>query len=217
MAVVRIAVTAVVAALGACSLHGVPETLDPAAADRAVRGTAPDRPLRMVFAWRVLDGEVRFSGEGAARLEPPYHARLDLFGTRGESYLSAALVGTEIRLPGEPDAALPPPAMIWSVLGVVRPPESAVLQGTREAGSSLELHYAAGGGRLRYVLESGRLRSVEWRAAAGRMVVELAGVTAGLPATATYRDWSRNTELHIELKSVEEVESYPPEIWTPGR
>ncbi|MFO7893074.1 MAG: hypothetical protein R6U63_05015 [Longimicrobiales bacterium] len=208
---------AVVAMLTACSMRGVPATLDPATADTAVRSTMPDRPLRAVFAWEVLDSRARFAGDGAARIEPPYHVRLDLFGPRGEGFLSAALVGTEIRLPGEPNAALPPPALIWSALGVVRPPEDAVLQGTREWGGTTELHYATDDGRLRYTLEDGRLRSVEWRRSSGRMVVELQGHTPGLPASASYRNWANNTELHIELESVEEVEPYPPEIWTPGR
>lgn len=215
--VVRIAVLATVAALAGCALHRVPTTLDPAAADRAVRGTAPHRPLRVIFDWRALDGTARFSGEGAARIEPPYRARLDLFGAHGEGYLSAALVESELRLPGGGGAVLPPPAMIWSVLGVVRPPEAAVLQGTREDDGTVELYYATDDGRLRYVLEQGRLRSVEWRRGGQRMMVELDGELMGLPTTAMYRDWANNTELHLELESVDEVEPFPPEIWTPGR
>lgn len=198
--------------------HGAgPATVTPELADRAVRLTAPARPLRVVFHWRVLDGEARFSGEGAARIEPSYHARLDLFGAHGEGYLSAALVDAELRIPGEPDAVLPPPAMIWAVLGVVRPPDGATLEGTEQSGNTVELEYGTEDGRLRYVLEEDRLRSVEWRSRGRRMVVELEGGSRGVPDVAAYRDWSRNTELHIELENVEEVEPYPPEIWTPGR
>jgi hypothetical protein len=220
MEVVRIAVLAALAALGGCALHGVPATADPTAADRAVRETAPDRPLRVIFGWRALDGTARFAGEGAARIEPPYRARLDLFGAHGEGYLSAALVGSEFRIPGDPGDVLPPPAMIWAVLGVVRPPDDAVLEGTREGAGTLELYYATGAtgdGRLRYTLDGGRLRAAEWSRRGRRMMVELAGAVAGLPASAAYRDWGSNTELHLELESVDEVEPYPPEIWTPGR
>ena len=213
---VGIAVIAVATLLAGCAGRGVPATLDPAAADRAVRETAPDRPLRVVFEWRILDGEARFSGDGVARIEAPYRARLDLFGPQGEGYLSAALVGTDLRLSGEPDRALPPPAMIWSVLGVVKPPEDAQLVGTRQDGDALELHYAVGESRLLYILRDLRLRLVEWRGAGRHMVVELDGAANGVPATAAYRDWSGGTELHTGVETVEEVESYPSEIWTPG-
>ncbi|NIP78984.1 MAG: hypothetical protein GWM90_07200, partial [Gemmatimonadetes bacterium] len=85
--------------LPGCAGRSVPETVDPSAAADAIARTAPDRPLRVRFDWRILDGEARFSGEGVARIEPPYRARLDLFGPQGEGYLSAALVAGELRLP----------------------------------------------------------------------------------------------------------------------
>ena len=206
-----------VALLSACSARGVPDTLDPDAARVAIDATAPDRPLRVVFGWRILDGDARFSGEGAARIEAPYRARLDLFGPNGEGYLSAALVGMDLRLTADPDRALPPPAMIWAVLGVVRPPDDAVLLGTREEDGRVELHYGVGESRLRYMLEGRRLRSVDWRGDGRRMVVELTGARGSLPSEAAYRDWSQNTQLHTQLETVEEVDPYPPEIWTLGR
>ena len=215
MSLVRLTfVVAVFPLLTACAGRGVPDTLDPVAADRAVRETAPDRPLRGVFGWRVLDGEARFDGDGVARIEPSYRARLDLFGPRGDGYLSAALVDGDIRLPSEPEVPLPPPAMVWAVLGVVRPPMDATLLGTRAEGTRLELHYDVEGSRLRYLLIAERLVSVEWRGRGRHMIIELTNEGDGsLPLAAAYRDWSRNTELHIELEDVEEVESYPPDIW----
>lgn len=205
---------AAVALLSACAGRA-PETVEPGVAERVTTATAPDRPLRVVFRWRVLDGEVRFTGQGAARIGPEYHARLDLFGPRGEHYLSAAIVGSDLSVPENGRGVLPPPAMVWSVLGVVRPPDEATLQGTRRTDDGTELHYAVGESRLRYGLEDGRLRSVEWRGDGRRMVVELNGEVDGLPASAEYRDWANNTELHIELETVEDVEPYPSEIWTP--
>ena len=219
---VRLGSLVLVALTAACAGRGVPETADPVVAERAVRETAPDRPLRAVFGWRALDGQARFSGEGVARIEPPYRARLDLFGPRGEGYLTAALVDREIRLPADPEVALPPPAMLWALLGVVRPPADAVLEATRVSAAGheeeRELYYEVDGSRLRYVLVGARLRSAEWTGGGRRMIIELAASPEGLlPSTATYRDWSQNTELHIGLEGVEEVEPYPPEIWTPGR
>jgi hypothetical protein len=213
-----VAVALLAALVTACAGRGVPETVDPSAASAAVSRTAPDTSVRVVFDWTILDGEARFTGSGAARIEPPYRARLDLFGPRGEGYLSAALVASDVRLPpGTESGLLPPPALMWAVLGVVAPPDGAVLAGTRVESGRTELHYSVGDSRLRYDLEDGRLRSVHWEGDGRRMDVGLTGDTpAGLPREAVYRDWSGYTELRLNVEKVDEVDPFPPEIWTPG-
>lgn len=214
-----VAAMGVAAALAGCSARGIPETRDPGLAETAIAETAPERPLRLVFDWTILDGEARFSGRGAARIQPPLRARLDLFGPRGDGYLSAALVGSEIRLPPGVEAPqLPPPALMWAVLGAVAPPDGAALAGTRVEDGRAELHYDLGDdGRLRYTLQDGRLRQVLWEGKDRRMVVELRGSAGhGLPREAVYRDWSGYTELMLNLERVDEVEPYPPETWSPG-
>lgn len=205
-------------ALSGCAGRSVPETADPAAAEEAVAATAPDRPLRVIFAWRAMEREARFSGSGAARIEPPYHARLDLFGPGGDGYLSAALVDQDLRLPpGAAPVRLPPPAMMWAVLGVVAPPGESVLRGTRQEPGRTELYYDVGGGLLRYDLVGGRLAAAEWERAGTRMDVRLDGTAGnGLPRRAVFRDWSGYTELELNLERVDEVEPYPPDIWSPG-
>lgn len=206
------------AVLAACSARGIPETADPPLAEAAIRGTAPAQPLRVIFDWRILERDARFNGSGAARLEPPYRARVDLFGPSGDGYLSAALVDHEVRLPpGVRAPQIPPPAMFWAALGVVRPPTGAVLQGTREVENGVELYYRVDGDLLRYELEAGRLAVVEWRGDARRMSVRIDGWTPeGLPRRSHYRDFNGYTELIMDLQEVDEVEPYPPEIWTPG-
>jgi hypothetical protein len=206
-----------VASLVGCAVHAPPETVDPATAAAAVAGTAPDRPLRVVFEWRAMEGEARFNGRGVARIEPPYHARLDLFGPRGDTYLSAALVDAQIRLPaGVQGVQLPPPALMWAVLGVVSPPVDAVLVGTREEAARAELYYEIDGSTLRYVLEDGRLRSARWDGAGRRMAVELEGHAGmGLATQALYRDFAAVTELMLNLESVDEVDAYSSDIWWP--
>jgi hypothetical protein len=205
--------------LGACATHAPPDTADPAVADVVLAATAPDRPLHVVFEWRALEGDARFTGEGVARIQPPHHARLDLFGPRGDTYLSAGLVGDDLRLPpGVQAGQIPPPALMWAVLGVVAPPQGAVLVGTRDDGARAELYYETDAGTLWYVLEGGRLRSARWDGAGRRMVVELRGETGpGLPTQATYRDFAAVAELMLNLESVDEVEPFSPDIWNPGR
>jgi hypothetical protein len=214
-----LAATLLVWATTACATHTLPGTADPATAAAAIAATAPDRPLRVVFAWAALEGEARFSGEGVARIQPPYHARLDLFGPRGDTYLSAALVGAEIRLPpGVQATQIPPPPLMWAALGVVAPPAEAVLVGTRETPGRSELYYELEGGILRYTLEAGALRSARWEGAGRRMTVDLRGTaTYGLPAQGVFRDVTAAVELTLNLESVDEVDPYPSDIWTPGR
>jgi hypothetical protein len=214
----RFAPVPIVLILAACAAHAPPTTAEPATAAAAIAATAPDRPVQARFQWRALEGESRFTGQGVARIQGPYHARLDLFGPRGDTYLTAALVGDDLRLPpGVGAAQLPPPALMWAVLGVVAPPADAVLVGTREQGGRSELYYRVDDSTLRYVLEAGRLRDVRWEGGGRRMVVELRGQGGfGLPAQATYRDFAAVVELALNLEGVDEVESFPSEIWRPG-
>ncbi|HEX7117646.1 MAG TPA: hypothetical protein VF212_02605 [Longimicrobiales bacterium] len=171
-----------------------------------------------MFDWTARERDARFTGRGAARVEAPYRARLDLFGPRGEGYLSAAIVEGELRLPPNVDPrAVPPAPLLWSVLGVVRPPEGAALVGASREGGTARLDYERDGGRWTFLVEGGRLRRAEWNSPdGGRYTVELEGQGAhGLPQRAVYRDWAAFTELTLELDEVERVESFPPEIWTP--
>ena len=63
----------------------------------------------------------------------------------------------------------------------------------------------------------GRLAAAEWERGGGRMDVRLDGTAEnGLPRRAVFRDWSGYTELELNLERVDEVEPYPPDIWSPG-
>lgn len=208
-----------VALLSGCSRGGVPDVADPAVAEAAILATAPDRPLRAIFAWRALEADARFTGSGAARIEGPYRARLDLFGPTGDGYLSAALVGHELRLPpGMTAGQLPPPALMWAILGVVAPPDRALLRGTRAEQGRTELYYDLDGGLLRYEVRGERLVAADWEGEGVRMDVRLEGAAeGGLPREAVFRDRTSYTELQLNLERVDEVEPYPPDIWSPGR
>lgn len=182
--------------------------------------TAPTRPLHILFSWTLQEGDSRFSGRGATRLEPPLRARLDLFGPRGEGYLSAALVDMELRLPaGAADAPLPPPTLFWAALGVFRAPVGAELVGSSRDGGTTRLEYARGQERWRFRLEDGALRSAEWVGPGeGRRTVELTGgAQYGLPNRAVYRDWLAFRELRLTLDEVNETDGFPADIWSIGR
>jgi len=206
--------------LAACAARSVPPAAppDPELAREAVEATEPRRTIQITFDWNVRERDARFSGRGVARVQPPYHARLDLFGPRGEGYLTAALVEGGLRLPpAAQDAPVPPPPLLWSVLGVFWPPADAELIATEREGSVVRLEYRNGAERWRYRLEGGRLLYAEWQPAnGGRHTVELRhGDGDGPPREARYRDWAAFVELVLMLDSVEDAQPFPPEIWTP--
>lgn len=212
------AAAGLLALTAACAGRAVPPTLDPSAAAAAIEATAPREPLQVVFTWQAQDGSARFHGRGVARVAPEYRARLDLFGPQGDGYLSAALVDHELRLPGgDARVRLPPPALMWAVLGVVAPPEGAELLGTSEEEGRTELFYQVEDGRLIYSLTGGRLERATWDRGGDAALVELKDPGGTVPATALYRDRAANMELLLNVENTEEVESFPPEIWDPGR
>ncbi len=192
---------------------------NPAHEAEAVAATAPDRPLHALFGWSLQEPDGRFSGRGSTRSEPPLRARLDLFGPRGEGYLSAALVDLELRLPpGTQDTPLPPPTLLWAAFGVFRPPVDAQLTGSAKQGPTLRLDYARGQERWNFQFQEGRLRSVEWIGPDnGRRTVQLeAGSQHHIPREAVYRDWLAFRELRLTLEEVTETNGFPADTWTIG-
>ena len=201
---------------------GVP--LDTQAVAAAVERTRPTQPTHIVFSWTLQEGENRFSGKGVARVEPPYRARLDLFGPRDEAYLSAILEERSLRLPaGVQDAPLPPAAMLWSALGVFLEPENATLVRAAPDGDGFDLGYRGPEGQWRFRFDDGRLGRVEHeREGAGRQTVELNHASATnvdaspLPHRSTYRDWAAFRELVLTIDEVRHVASFPASIWSLG-
>lgn len=194
--------------------------VDPALEAEAVDATRPSEPLQINFGWRGREAESVFSGRGVARIEPPYRARLDLFGPRDEPVLNAALVDDELRLPPvtEPTVTLPTPALLWSILGVVRPPPTAELVRATRDRSIVQLDYARDRELWRYQLEDGRLRRTEYGRDGNRIQsVELRdSEQSGAPGQGVYRDWVDQVELILEVDTVEPTAPFPAEIWRPG-
>lgn len=195
---------------------------DPALAQAIVDSTALRRPLHLIFAWNFTEAGARFSGRGSTRVQQPHYARLDLFGPRGETYLSAAAVGDELilppNLPSGMRSVVPPIALLWSALGVVRQPEGSVLAATALQGDTATLSYRRGDESWRFRIVGNRLQYVEWNGPnAGRRTVELRGEGAhNLPAVAVYRDWAAFRELTLTLEQANEVDFFPPQTWDPG-
>jgi hypothetical protein len=191
--------------------------VDPSVEAAAIQSTRLGETAQVLFDWTLQDRDARFSGEGVTRIEPPSRARLDLFGPRGEGYLSAALVDMDLRLPpGADDVPLPPAALFWSALGVFHPPEGAELVGTRRDGAETTLAYARGDERWTFRLANDALRSAEWvDRRDGRRTVQLTAASGSrYPQVAVYRDWPAFRELKITVDRTEKVDRFPSDIWT---
>ncbi|HSJ13355.1 MAG TPA: hypothetical protein VK939_03010 [Longimicrobiales bacterium] len=190
--------------------------VDSALVAEARGATEPRQPLHVTFEWSLQDPDGRFSGQGVVRIEPPWRARLDLFGPRGEGYLIAILQDEQLRLPpGAPAAVLPPPAFLWAVLGAFREPDGARLEAAHRSGTDVLLGYSNEREQWRFRLSDERLRHVEWLGPdRGRRTVELGGEAAhGLPGRGVYRDWLAFRELTLSVRTVEQVDGFPADIW----
>lgn len=213
------------ALLGACT-SAPPPVVEPAPDAEQLALALEDQtslrePLRIVFEWQLNESGSRMSGRGVARVEPPYRARLDLFLGSGETAVRAALVGDEYRLPpGAPDDILPPPDLMWGVLGIFRPEMGIEMLGAeRLDGDALRLRYRyPDGSQVHYRVEDGRVRRMERMD--GEHVVERVELVrtddSPYPSEATYRDLTAFRELRLSRESVERVEPYPPDIWDPA-
>jgi hypothetical protein len=214
------AILTAAAALAACASTGADAgPPDEAAEAAAVAATAPARQLQVFFDWDFRDREARFNGQGVVRLDSAYRARLDLFGPRGETLSAAVLDGeTMAVVPSGTASLLPPPALLWSALGVFRPPVDAPLTATSRSNGSLVLHYGRDGVAWRFRFENDALRGTEWTAGGGRRTVELTGSSSfGLPAQAAFRDWAEFRELTLRVTNVEESAGFGADVWTlPG-
>jgi len=210
----------------ACSAPPPPPPPPPIDAERLLatleRRTKLEEPARILFEWSLNEQGVRVSGRGVARIEPPFRARLDLFMGNGQTIARAALVDDDLRIPpGVPEGIIPPPHLLWTALGVFRPGADAAFLGARsETGGDISLRYLyANGQELKYRVVGGEIRGAELLE--GGHVVQRVELDQDreerYPGEATYRNLAAFRELKLTKQSVENVESYPPDIWYPIR
>ena len=200
----------------------LPHPRSAALADETLNATRPRNPTRIRFAFRVRESDLRFTGQGLARVEPPYRVRLDLFSNGGETIFQAALVEGALRIPvWAPRELAPPPALLWAALGIFRPdPGLELLDGKEGKGGVLTLRY---GGpedlELRFSLREGHLTRAELHKEGHLMEeVDLAlDESTGTVLETVYRNRALFLELTFSLESTENVAPFPVEIWYPGR
>lgn len=200
----------------------VTETVAETTAERVLESTRPREPTRIVFDFRVKEADLRFNGRGLARIESPYRVRLDLFSNGGETIFQAALVEGNLRIPPwAPRELAPPPALLWAALGIFRPdPDLSYLGARATQSGAMTLRYGGAGDlELRFRVEEGQLTRAELHRE-GHLVEEVdlsLDEAQGTVTETVYRNRALFLELTFSLESVENVASFPPDIWYPGR
>ncbi len=194
-------------------------------ADQVVAAAVEDNPFpraaRVTFSWSLKEPNLQVGGSGVARLQPPDRARLDLFLGNGQPVLAVALVDDDLRAPRRASLqVVPSPPLLWASLGVFRPGDGVTLLGAEERDEALRLRYRLDdGNELRYMILDGKLSGVELFQ--GRSVLHRVSLDREaeweLPSEATYRNLASFRELKVTVESVEDVESYPADIWSPHR
>jgi hypothetical protein len=196
-----------------------PAQQDPAAiAAELRRATTPASPRQVNFGWSLDEAGARFQGRGVLRYEAPRRSRLDLFGPRGETYLAAALVDGEMRVPpGLMESfRLPSPALLWGAVGVVAPPDDARLLEAATRGDETTLRYQLGEDVLEYRARGGRLQTVRRRRGSGvAESIDLTYNDRGL-SVAQYRDWAAYRTLNLTIESSTDVAQFPEDTWRPA-
>ena len=124
----RLAVGAVATALavGACAPRLTPLIGVPAPAGQLPHVGLLQGHHKIIFTWELEDRDIRTKGDGAARLAFPDSARLDFILGGGFGSGAAVLIGDSLMTPpGAGDLArrfVPPPPLLWAVLGRVALP-----------------------------------------------------------------------------------------------
>jgi hypothetical protein len=214
--------------LAGCAAGGVPAPIGAPVADPAglaaefARATAPEGSRQGNFAWTLDEGGSRVRGQGVVRFRAADRLRLDLFGPRGETYLAAALVDEEFRLPptAAQGVALPSPALLWGALGVVRPPAGAALLTATATDDEAAVRYQLADGQVlefrgRRAGQGLELTRVERIGARGVLESIQLDRDAERLARTRYRDWAAFRDLTLEFDAIEPAADFPESVWRP--
>lgn len=211
----------------ACTATATPPAGAPVAdpaplAAELTSASIPAGPKRATFRWTLDEAGSRVSGRGVVRALAPDRIRLDLFGPRNESYLSAALVDGAYRLPAGVGngVALPTASLLWGGMGVAHPPAGAALTAAGQESDAATLRYRVGEDEeYRYRFDSAgtatRLRSMERLVGGSRVEsVRLTWTSTGL-TRAEYRNWAAFRELILDYESITDASPFESTVWEP--
>jgi hypothetical protein len=208
----RILAFVLAAAVVACVPRLSPLTGVEAPANRLPATGIPRGHRKIVFTWEMSDREMSARGDGAARIASPDSARLDFFLAGGFGQGGAVLIGDSLRLPGGLAADLarrliPPPTLLWAVLGrVALPnlPDTVIrVEGTTlraDIGNPVQWRLTFRGDTLSRAERVSGGRVQEW-------------ADRSEPGHLHYRNEADRRSLQLVITRTEEVSEFDASIW----
>lgn len=188
------------------------------------RRSGPTRPTALRFRWRYRDDRRSGGGRGTARVAPPDSVRVDWATSLSIKTGAAVVVGDSLRWadPEEdyPSSVTPAVQLVWTVLGVVRPPGvAATVFGSSDSVRAV-WRYAEEHDTLdfRQSLGASRTLEAEWRRdgtvmARGRTVLG----PGGLPESARIDVPKRSARFELTFVAVDSGATFAPALWRSRR
>ncbi len=218
-------------ALTACHGHLaplVPEPLAPVAADSIAVWTAPNGPTRPValrFKWTYRDNRRSGGGHGTLRIAPPDSMRIDWASALSIKSGATVVIGDSLRWadPKEdyPSSTSQAIQLVWTALGIVRPPDSAtVTTGMRDSTGAV-WRYARDRDTVSFRLTgTGTPRTLqgEWRRDGKLMARSRTQLAAGgLPQGTRVDVPERSARFEITFVAVDSTATFAPALWRSRR
>lgn len=216
-------------ALTACRGHLaplVPEPLAPVAADSIAVWAAPNGPTRPValrFKWTYRDDRRSGGGRGTLRLAPPDSMRVDWASALNIKSGAAVVIGDSLRWadPKEdyPSSVAQAIQLLWTALGIVRPPDSATATfGMRDTTGAV-WRYTRDRDTVAFRLSgTPRMLQGEWRRGGKLMARSRTQLAAGgLPQGTRVDVPERSARFEITFLAVDSTATFPASLWRSRR
>jgi len=185
----------------------------------------PTRATLLRFKWRYRDERVAGAGRGTARVAPPDTVRVDWATTFNIKTGAAVLVGDSLVWadPHQDFPESPPPAvqLIWTTLGVLRPPAAAMaVYGGRDS-TQIVWRYVDGRDTIDFRLQAAagpRTLEAEWRR--DRRVMARSHTVLGpaeLPQSVRIDVPERSARFELTIVAVDTTAVFAPALWRSRR
>jgi hypothetical protein len=144
----------------------VPAGMGPATAEQVaafVAASAPDGNRQVRFKFKFRDAKGKVGGRGAARIAKPDSLRLDMQGPFGLGKGAVMVNGDSTQWIRGPDAIkriVPDFRLMWSMLGITRPPPEGAALAAAESGDVTAWSYATDADTVEYVRTGGATPSL---------------------------------------------------------
>ncbi len=216
-------------ALTACRGHLaplVPEPLAPVAVDSIAIWTEPNGPTRPValrFKWTYRDDQRSGGGRGTLRMAPPDSMRIDWASALNIKSGAAVVIGDSLRWadPREdyPSANSQAIQLVWTALGIVRPPDSGTATYGMRDSTGAAWRYTRDRDTVSFrFTATPRTLQGEWRRGGKLMARSRTELAAGgLPQGTRVDVPERSARFEITFVAVDSTATFAPALWRSRR